>query len=132
MFDIFLYTDRAVPPSFTKTLKKMDGSISSNVTLECRVAGSQPLAVSWYKDNKEIHSGGKYKLDMIESTASVTITGLDQSDSGVYTCRASNDAGETETSNILSVKGQRGYFTLHLSFRRNLAGILSDWKLLVL
>ncbi len=112
MFAVFPYTDRAVPPSFTKTLKKVDGNIGSNVTLECRVTGSQPLAVSWYKDNKEIQSGAKYKLDVRESTASVTIIGLEQSDGGVYTCRASNDAGETETSNTLSVKGQRCCMTL--------------------
>lgn len=109
MFDICPYTDRAVPPSFTKTLKKVDGSIGSHVTLECRVAGSQPMAVSWYKDDKEIHSDHKYKLDFSESTASVTITSLEQSDGGVYTCRASNDAGEKETSGTLSVKGQRSY-----------------------
>lgn len=107
MFDIFPHTDRAVPPSFTKSLKKVDESIGSNVTLECRVAGSQPLVVSWYKDSKEIHSGDKYKLDFSESTASVTITGLEQSDGGVYSCRASNNAGEKETSGTLSVKGQR-------------------------
>uniref|UniRef100_A0A8C9ZCG2 Ig-like domain-containing protein n=1 Tax=Sander lucioperca TaxID=283035 RepID=A0A8C9ZCG2_SANLU len=107
MYDIFLYTDRAVPPSFTKTLKKVDGSIGSNVTLECRVAGSQPLVVSWYKDNKEIHSNYKYKLEFSEIKASLTITGLEQSDGGVYKCRASNDAGEKETSGSLSIKGQK-------------------------
>ncbi|XP_074514104.1 cell adhesion molecule DSCAM-like [Sebastes fasciatus] len=96
--------DRAVPPSFTKTLKKVDGSIGSDVTLECRVAGSQPMVVSWYKDQKEIHSDAKYKLDFSEITASVTVTGLEQTDGGVYTCRASNDAGEKETSGTLSIK----------------------------
>lgn len=107
MFDNFPpHTDRAVPPSFTKALKKVDGSIGSNVTLECRVAGSQPMIIYWYKDNKEIHSDDKYKLDFTESTASVTIIGLDQSNGGVYTCRAANDAGEKETSGTLSVKGQ--------------------------
>lgn len=104
---MFAYTDRAVPPSFTKTLKKVDGSVGSNVTLECRVSGSQPLVVSWYKDKNEIHSGDKYKLDYSESTAAVMITDLEQSDGGVYTCRASNAAGEKETSGVLSVKGQR-------------------------
>uniref|UniRef100_A0A3Q3GV38 Ig-like domain-containing protein n=1 Tax=Labrus bergylta TaxID=56723 RepID=A0A3Q3GV38_9LABR len=107
----YFLTDRAVPPSFTKSLKKVDGSVGSNVTLECRVAGSQPMIVSWYKDDKEIHSDGKYKIDVSESTASVTVTGLEQTDGGVYKCRASNDAGEKETSGTLSVRGQRCYVT---------------------
>uniref|UniRef100_A0A3Q1G1Q4 Ig-like domain-containing protein n=1 Tax=Acanthochromis polyacanthus TaxID=80966 RepID=A0A3Q1G1Q4_9TELE len=96
--------DRAVPPSFTKTLKKVDGSVGSSVTLECRVAGSQPMVVTWYKDDKEIHSDDRLKVDFSESSASVVIAGLDQSDGGVYTCRASNDAGEKETSGTLSIK----------------------------
>uniref|UniRef100_A0A3P8SVR7 Ig-like domain-containing protein n=1 Tax=Amphiprion percula TaxID=161767 RepID=A0A3P8SVR7_AMPPE len=96
--------DRAVPPSFTKTLKKVDGSVGSSVTLECRVAGSQPMVVTWYKDDKEIHSDDRLKVDFSESSASVVITGLDQSDGGVYTCRASNDAGEKETSGTLFIK----------------------------
>lgn len=86
----------------------MDGHIGSNVTLECRVAGSQPLVVSWYKGGKEIHGGDKYKVGFSESTASVMIAGLEQSDGGVYTCWVSNTAGEKETSSALSVKGQRG------------------------
>ena len=105
MFDVFPLTDRAVPPSFTKSLKKVDGTIGSNVTLECRVAGSQPIVVSWFKDDKQIQSDGKYTIDFSEITASVTITGLEQRDGGVYSCRASNDAGQKETSGTLSVKG---------------------------
>lgn len=103
---MFPYTDRAVPPSFTKTLKKVDGRLGGDVTLECRAAGSQPMVLSWYKDHEQILSDVKYKLDFNEGVASVIITGLDQSDAGVYTCRASNDAGEKETSGLLSVKGQ--------------------------
>lgn len=114
MFGLFLHTDRAVPPSFTKTLKKMDGNIGSNATLECRVAGSQPMVVSWFKDEKEICNSDKYKLDFSESAASVTITKLDQSDGGVYKCQASNKAGENETSGTLTVKGQRRFNTLDL------------------
>lgn len=74
--------------------------------MECRVSGSQPLLVSWYKDDIEIASGDRYKIDFSEGTASVTITSLEQSDGGAYSCRASNNAGEKETSGTLCVKGQ--------------------------
>uniref|UniRef100_A0A3Q2XG43 Ig-like domain-containing protein n=1 Tax=Haplochromis burtoni TaxID=8153 RepID=A0A3Q2XG43_HAPBU len=72
-----------------------------SATLECTISGSPELKVKWFKDGKEMIGGRKYK---IASTASVTITGLDQSDGGVYTCKASNDAGEKETSGTLSIK----------------------------
>lgn len=66
------------------------------------------MVVQWFKDRKEIHSDHKYQVDFTENTATVQITNLEQSDSGVYMCQASNDAGETKTSGILSVKGQSG------------------------
>lgn len=105
MCDVY-FPDRAVPPSFTKSLKKVDGCVGSNATLVCRVAGSQPMVISWFKDDKQIHNDHKYCLDFNESTASVVIAGLQQNDGGVYTCRASNDAGDKETSGTLFVKGQ--------------------------
>ena len=106
LFDILSYTDRAVPPSFTKSLKKVDGRVGSQVSLECRVSGSQPMVVSWFKDNKEIHSDERYQVDLSESLVSVKITNLHQNDGGVYTCRASNSAGQEETSGTLCIRGQ--------------------------
>ncbi|KAM4608731.1 titin-like [Polymixia lowei] len=96
--------DRPVPPSFIKTLKKVDGQIGTDVTMECRVHGSQPMAVSWYKDDKDIHTDGKYKLDFSDCTASVVIMGLEPGDGGMYTCRATNTAGYKENSGTLWVK----------------------------
>lgn len=84
----------------------MDGSVGTNVTLECRLAGSQPMAVNWFRDEKEIHSHGNYKVDFTEMKASVAITGLTLSDGGVYTCRAANGAGQKETTGTLCIKGQ--------------------------
>uniref|UniRef100_A0A8C6LAJ7 non-specific serine/threonine protein kinase n=1 Tax=Nothobranchius furzeri TaxID=105023 RepID=A0A8C6LAJ7_NOTFU len=72
------------------------------------LAGSQPMLVSWFKDDKEIHSDDKYRLEFSDSAASVTITGLDQSHAGVYECRVSNEAGLAQTSGALMVKGQTG------------------------
>ena len=64
------------------------------------------MVVSWFKDNKEIHNDEKYKVDLSESLMSVTITDLNQNDGGVYTCRASNAAGQEETSGTLCIRGQ--------------------------
>lgn len=105
--DLIPCADRAVPPSFTRTLKKVDGRAGSYETMECRISGSQPLLVSWFKDGQEIFSLGRHKVDFSDGKASLTIASLEQSDSGLYTCRASNIAGEKETSSALSIKGQQ-------------------------
>ncbi|KPP72549.1 titin-like, partial [Scleropages formosus] len=96
--------DRIIPPSFTKNLKKIDGNIGMNVSMECKVSGSQPITISWYKDEKEIKASAKYQMDFKENTAALGIFQLEKSDAGLYTCRATNTAGYKETSGTMSVK----------------------------
>ncbi|KAJ8012937.1 hypothetical protein DPEC_G00048070, partial [Dallia pectoralis] len=105
--------DRVLSPTFTKNLKKVDGNIGCNITLECKVSGSQPLSFSWYKDDQEITDGEKYKLHMKETTAALQINQIVKLDGGVYTCRATNSAGFKESSGILCVK-EPPIFTLKL------------------
>uniref|UniRef100_A0A8C7GM97 Ig-like domain-containing protein n=1 Tax=Oncorhynchus kisutch TaxID=8019 RepID=A0A8C7GM97_ONCKI len=69
--------------------------------MESKVSGSQPMSISWYKDDKEITSGQKYQLEMKETTATLGITQIEKCDEGVYTCRATNSAGFKESSGTL-------------------------------
>lgn len=71
------------------------------------MSGSQPLSVCWLKDGVELLSGARLRLQLQDSSAALHITGLQQSDAGLYTCRASNAAGHKETSGLLSVRGQK-------------------------
>lgn len=73
--------------------------------MECKVSGSQPIIISWFKEGKDITTGAKYKTEMQESTAALKITDLETSDAGVFTCHATNAAGHSETSGTVSVKG---------------------------
>lgn len=73
--------------------------------MECKVSGSQPITMSWFKEGKDITTGAKYKIQQQESTAILKIADLETSDAGVFTCRATNPAGHSETSGTVSVKG---------------------------
>lgn len=86
-------------------LKKVDGNVGGDAIMECKVSGSQPMTVSWFKEGKEITSGMKYQTEFKESTASLKILRLETVDAGAYTCRANNSAGHAETSGALQVKG---------------------------
>lgn len=109
-----------MPPAFTKSLKRVDGNIDNPVSMDCKVSGSQPMTVTWFKDDQEIVSGDKFQPEFKDSSAILRITWLEKADSGVYKCRATNSAGFKETSGTLYVKGHEGLaYLMHLFFYVN-------------
>lgn len=102
-----------MPPMFTKTLKRVDGNIGNDVHMDCRVSGSQPMTITWFKDDQEITPGSKFKPELKDNSATLHIIQLEKADSGVYKCKATNSAGFKETSGTLYVKGcESSAFTL--------------------
>lgn len=117
MHGLFLLeqSDRTMPPTFTKSLKRVDGNIGNDVSMDCKVSGSQPMTIAWFKDDKEIVPGSKFQPEFKDSSATLRIIQLEKADSGVYKCRATNSAGFKETSSTLYVKGyeRSPYVMLH-------------------
>lgn len=73
--------------------------------MDCKVSGSQPMILSWFKDEQDIKSGDGYLPEIKDNSAALKITKLEKVDAGVYTCRATNSAGSEESSGTLYVKG---------------------------
>lgn len=94
-----------MPPTFTKPLKRVDGNIGSDVSMDCKLSGSQPMTIVWFKDDQEVEAGSKLQPEFKDSSATLRILRLEKSDSGVYKCKATNSAGSKETSGTLYVKG---------------------------
>lgn len=97
--------DRIMPPTFTKSLKRVDANIGNDVSVECKVSGSQPMTIAWFKDDQEITSGSKFQPEFKDGSAILRIIRVEKADSGVYKCRATNSAGFKETSGTFYVKG---------------------------
>lgn len=81
------------------------------VKLEGHVSGSQPLSISWYKDNKQIFSSGNSEMSFEGNVAVLCIKKSQTSDSGTYTCSASNEAGAASYSVEISITGTDMCFT---------------------
>ncbi|KAM9484414.1 contactin-5-like [Salvelinus alpinus] len=97
--------DHIILPFFTKSLKRLDRIMGKDISMDCKVSGSQPMILSWFKDEKEIKSGDGYLPEIKDNSAALKITKLEKVDAGVYTCRATNSTGSKESSGTLYVKG---------------------------
>lgn len=69
------------------------------------MSGSQPLTVTWYKDNNEIYPSSKYDVSFKNNVAVLSVKDSTSSDGGVYTCEASNEAGKASCQVSLTVSG---------------------------
>lgn len=80
-------------------------TVGKTVKMEARVSGSQPLSVSWNKDNHEIFNSDKYQVSFQNNLAVLSIQDSSSSDTGLYSCTASNEAGQASCRVSLTVSG---------------------------
>lgn len=94
----------------------MMDSVGKTVKMESRVSGSQPLSVTWFKDNSEIYGSDKYDVSFQNNLATLSVRDTLSSDSGVYTCTATNEAGQASCRVSLNITGTSISVNLHQSF----------------
>lgn len=101
----FQFSEQKIPPFFDIRPTAVDAPIGSAADFECHVTGTQPIKVSWAKDNREIRPGGNYKITCVENRPRLKILKVSKVDSGLYTCLASNDIGKDSCTAQLGVQG---------------------------
>ncbi|KAI5726324.1 hypothetical protein M8J76_000791 [Diaphorina citri] len=74
------------------------------VTLQCRVAGANKYDVIWLHNNKEIKPSNDFAYSSVAHVHTLKIAEIFPEDSGVYTCEAFNDEGESFSSCTLLVQ----------------------------
>jgi serine/threonine protein kinase/predicted phage tail protein len=91
-------------PSFTFLLRPRVMQERDTCKLLCCLSGKPFPTVKWYKDKREL---SKYEYSMSTSDGVVTmeIVGCRPSDSGKYSCVATNIHGQDETSCVVIVEG---------------------------
>lgn len=76
------------------------------VKIEGRVSGSQPMLISWFKDNSEIQTCDKYDVSFKSNVAVLCIKGSQVKDSGRYSCCATNEAGQASCEVTVGISGR--------------------------
>ncbi|ESO07592.1 hypothetical protein HELRODRAFT_76139, partial [Helobdella robusta] len=82
--------------------------VGETARLDCKISGHPVPDLTWYKDGRELIRGGRYLMSVNqEGVHSLIIKLAKISDSGVYTCRASNRAGQATKDIFLNVEGNQ-------------------------
>ncbi|KAL1512853.1 hypothetical protein ABEB36_002368 [Hypothenemus hampei] len=88
----------SVPVRANITTNEQRYPTGSNIQLNCDAYGYPPPQVQWYKDGVPLYSVGRIS---ISETYTLTISAAEQSDSGRYSCEATNQY--TKASSTLDV-----------------------------
>lgn len=102
MYSIFF----AVPAYIETESKIIDTKILINETaqLNCVARGVPRVKVRWFKDGKPLNSANS-RIEFITDGRQFRVRGEELSDSGIYTCTATNKVGSDKVEYRLSVYG---------------------------
>lgn len=83
----------------------MEETEGNSFKLEGRVAGSQPITIAWYKNNVEIHPTSNCEIIFKNNALLLQVKKASMADAGLYTCKATNDAGSALCTSSIVIKG---------------------------
>ncbi|XP_044243814.3 hemicentin-1 isoform X3 [Ursus arctos] len=94
-----------VPPSIEGTENEVVvETISNPVTLTCDATGIPPPTIAWLKNHKPIENSDSLEVHILSGGSKLQIARSQHSDSGNYTCIASNTEGKAQKNYILSIQ----------------------------
>ncbi|KAM9706377.1 hemicentin-1 isoform 2-T2 [Dama dama] len=79
-------------------------TVSNPVTLTCDATGIPPPSIAWLKNHKPIDNSGSLEVHILSGGSKLQIARSQHSDSGNYTCIASNLEGKAQKNYILSIQ----------------------------
>jgi len=91
------------PPAILDHLKSVQAEDGGEFELSCKIVCPCQFDVVWIHNGKEIKPSKDFQYHHVENKYSLKIPELFPEDSGVYTCEAFNDHGETFTTCSLYV-----------------------------
>ncbi|XP_071478613.1 roundabout homolog 2-like [Diadema antillarum] len=98
----YIDVDVKVPPFFMRLPLNQTVNEGHALDFVCQAGGSQPLTVTWYKNGEQLHPGDP-RTSFLDNGTTFHITSALPTDSGSYTCSASNEVGHTVVDAELNV-----------------------------
>lgn len=93
-------------PSFLKTFESTSVAVGNPLRLECQVNEDTGVTITWARDGKKLHNTMDSKISFDEKVVSLDIPKTKMKDTGTYVCTATNDAGSSSCSSVITVKGK--------------------------
>ncbi|XP_029367748.1 myopalladin isoform X2 [Echeneis naucrates] len=97
------YSGSGVAPTFVKCLHDVSTLKGQLVVLECRLRGTPPLQVMWYREDEKILDSDDFRILRKKELCTLVITEAFPEDSGLFKCVAINSFGTVSCSAILEV-----------------------------
>jgi len=111
--------------ALTRTCSVTEGK---HAKLSCYVTGEPKPEIVWKKDNEVIVEGRRHVIyEDDQENFVLKILFCKQADNGLYTCTASNLAGQTYSSVLVTVKGGCLCFSLGWTCLHGTANVLLNW-----
>jgi len=101
-----MYYIFTVPAHFKEKSINKSGVVGSRVVLTCQAEGSKPLNIEWNPSVENINTRNTNKGIISE----IYLSSLHSSQTGIYTCMATNSYGYDHMTINLVVRGKRFFF----------------------
>jgi hypothetical protein len=95
-----------IPPAFTEKLQPQYRREGEAVKLTVRVSGQPPPTVTWFREGRRLVSSPDFEIKQEGDFHSLYIPEVFYEDSGKFTVRAENPAGEAINAANLMVEGE--------------------------
>lgn len=115
-------------PLFSTLLHDRTVPEDSNVRLSCSVVYDGCTTIEWLKDNQPLPKDNRYQTIFHNGEAMLDIFSAQVGDSGHYTCRASNDYGDTLSHSHLRIYKHYEDALQPTTFVQSIRGIYNDLR----